>query len=129
MPGTASKGPEALSPWLHRTIQELAGRQGGPLTFGDFEAADIKLRMMTTNLTRRKPMRMPWPEHEYFFHPDEFRALFPAEVVQWMIDPSRRCRIRTTASGHGGATCAAHKPRRYCLSHTPLTCPSSSPPG
>ena len=65
----------------------LAGSPAGaPLTFGDLEAADVKLRMMTTNLTRRQPMRMPWPEHEYFFHPDEFRALFPAEIVDWMAN-------------------------------------------
>ena len=85
MPGAGSKAPEALSPWLHRTLQELAGRPA-LLTFGDLEAADVKLRMMTTNLTRRQPMRMPWPEHEYFFHPDEFRALFPAEIVDWMAN-------------------------------------------
>ncbi|MGH8828389.1 MAG: hypothetical protein ACRDVZ_12515, partial [Jiangellaceae bacterium] len=89
MPGAGSGHAAALSPWLHRVLQDLAGRKPGaaPLTFADLDGADIKLRMMTTNLTRHQPMRMPWPGHEYFFHPDEFRALFPAEIVDWMADP------------------------------------------
>ncbi len=85
MPGARSAGADALTPWLHHKLQELAGRNGGtPLTFGDLDAGDVQLRMMTTNLTRHQPMRMPWPEHEYYFDPDEFRRLFPEDVVTWM---------------------------------------------
>ncbi|MFC6155641.1 patatin-like phospholipase family protein [Kribbella jiaozuonensis] len=83
MPGTGSGSPAALTPWLHSVLLELAGRES-VLTFANLDAADVKLRMMTTNLTRRQPMRMPWFGREYFFCPDEFRALFPADVVDWM---------------------------------------------
>jgi hypothetical protein len=66
----------------------MAGRAGGGdvLTFGELAAAGIELRVMTTNITRRQPMPMPWTTHEYFFEPDEMRELFPDDVVQWMVD-------------------------------------------
>jgi predicted acylesterase/phospholipase RssA len=86
MPGAGSKGAEALTPYLHRQFQAMAGRPDGPaLTFGDLRDKDIELRVMTTNLTRRQPMPMPWSTHEYFFEPDEMRDLFPPDVVDWMI--------------------------------------------
>jgi predicted acylesterase/phospholipase RssA len=85
MPGASSDGADPLTPWLHDKLQELAGRSG-VLTFGDLAAGGVQLRMMTTNLTRHQPMRMPWPEHEYFFDPGEFRDLFPDDVVTWMCE-------------------------------------------
>jgi hypothetical protein len=39
---------------------------------------------MTTNLTRRQPMPMPWANQEYFFEPAEMREVFPPDVVTWM---------------------------------------------
>ncbi len=86
MPGAATRGTEALTPYLHRQYQAMAGRPDGLLlTFGDLAAYGIELRVMTTNLTRRQPMPMPWSTQEYFFEPDELRILFPADVVDWMI--------------------------------------------
>ncbi|WP_086840890.1 patatin-like phospholipase family protein [Amycolatopsis kentuckyensis] len=89
MPGPGRSGrAEALTPWLHRTLQNLAGRgtTGTPLTFGDLESQGCALRMMTTNLTRGQPLAMPWSDQQYFFDENEFRGLFPADVVQWMKD-------------------------------------------
>jgi hypothetical protein len=73
---------------LHKTLQKLAGREtaGPPLTFGDLENRGCALRMMTTNLTRGQPLAMPWSDQQYFFDEHEFRHLFPADVVGWMID-------------------------------------------
>jgi predicted acylesterase/phospholipase RssA len=83
--GHRAKGAKALTPLLHERLQAMAGRPDGPvLTFGDLASAGIELRMMTTNLTRRQPMPMPWTMQEYFFEPDEMRALFPDDVVEWM---------------------------------------------
>ncbi|MDT7630120.1 MAG: hypothetical protein QOI50_2050 [Pseudonocardiales bacterium] len=89
MPGTRRfRTAEALTPWLHRTLQQLAGRapDAPPLTFGDLASRGCELRMMTTNLTRRQPVAMPWRNQEYFFDPARFRTLFPADVVRWMVD-------------------------------------------
>ena len=73
----------ALTPWLHGLLQDLAGRgvDGPPLTFGDLADAGITLQLMTTNLTRRQPLSMPWSASGYYFDPARFRELFPEEVV------------------------------------------------
>ncbi|MCC2593894.1 patatin-like phospholipase family protein [Tessaracoccus sp. OS52] len=88
MPGVDSGDATALTPWLHQKFQSLAGRGAGepPLTFGDLERGGVTLRMMTSNLTKRQPMAMPWRTGEYFFDPDELRRVFPADVVEWMVD-------------------------------------------
>ena len=86
--GPSAGGKEPLSVWLHRVIQEAAGKPlGEPLTFADLWApplggdetpqelddrADllraaawdaekrwIDLQVMTTNLTHSRPMRLP----------------------------------------------------------------------
>jgi len=86
MPGIRRlRRAEALTPWLHATLQRLAGRPDGtPLTFGDLRSRGCELRMMTTNLTRRQPLAMPWAGREYFFDPARWRALFPEDVVRWL---------------------------------------------
>jgi predicted acylesterase/phospholipase RssA len=86
---------QTLTPWLADTIDDLAGRTGGrPLTFGDLwagpagdgtpERPHVALELMTTNLTQRRPQRLPWDERAFFFDPGEFRRLFPERVVAWM---------------------------------------------
>jgi hypothetical protein len=76
----------ALTPWLHARLQDLAGRDAAasPLTFGDLETAGVELKVMTTNLTRRQPIAVPWSGREYFFDPARWRALFPEDVVAWL---------------------------------------------
>lgn len=88
MPDAGAKGADALTPWLHRELQAMAGRaEGGDvLTFGQLADSGIELRVMTTNLTRRQPMPLPWATQEYFFEPSEMRRLFPKDVVDWMIE-------------------------------------------
>jgi hypothetical protein len=87
MPGAGAKGAVALTPFLHERFQAMAGqRDGTVLTFGDLAGERIKLRVMTTNLTRSQPMPMPWTTQDYFFEPAQMRTLFPEDVVQWMED-------------------------------------------
>lgn len=84
--GTKDSDDPALTPWLHETLQNLAGRtvEDPPVTFGDLDEAGITLRLMTTNLSRRQPMAMPWSTQSYFFDAREFRTLFPESVVAAM---------------------------------------------
>ena len=86
MPGVDSGNAPALTPWLHAKIHSLAGRGEGaaPVTFGDLDEHGVTLRVMTTNLTRHQPMAMPWRSREFFFDPARMRALFPADIVDWM---------------------------------------------
>ena len=73
----------ALTPWLYRRLQDLAGRPyDQPLTFGQLEADELRLRVMTTNLSRNEPQAMPWDNGIYFFDPAHFHTLFP--VVEAM---------------------------------------------
>jgi len=75
----------ALTPWLAALVDDLAAKDGdGPLTFGDLRAKGIELQMMTTNITHRRPHRMPWGSRELLFDPDELRQLFPERIVAWM---------------------------------------------
>jgi predicted acylesterase/phospholipase RssA len=76
----------ALTSWLHETFQDLAGRTVAdpPLTFGDLERAGIRLQLMTTNLSRRQPLALPWDASGYSFDPAHFRTLFPESVVARM---------------------------------------------
>lgn len=93
-----NNSPPALTPWLSRLINRLAGleEQGPPLTFGHLwqqtDAGDerkINLQMMTTNLTHGRPYRLPFAENVFYFKPAEFRKFFPEEVVRWMEEHPR----------------------------------------
>lgn len=84
--GLPTTPDEALTPWLHRVLQECAGRPDGPLvTCGELAAAGIDLRVMTTNVTERRPMALPTTEQGWYFDEAEFRALFPADVVDHLV--------------------------------------------
>ena len=95
---------DALTPWLYSKIQSLAGRAPEqPLTFGDLwrGSADappadpqalrktwlrrIDLRLMTTALSHGRPYSFPLEINEFHFDADEWRALFPAVVVDHLI--------------------------------------------
>jgi predicted acylesterase/phospholipase RssA len=88
--------PQPLTIWLGALLERLAGREPGgpPLTFRDLWRGDtpdatetsIRLEMMTTNLTNRRPHRLPWEERVFYFRPSELSDLFPDHVVQWMVD-------------------------------------------
>ena len=88
--GAGSPVP-ALTPWLHQTLQHLAGRTVAdpPLTFGDLDAAGIELRLMTTDLARRQPLSLPGHTREYYFDPAQLRTLFPEAVVRRMEQSAR----------------------------------------
>lgn len=87
--------PQPLTIWLGELLENLAGRTPSdqPLTFGDLWSGDspdasdrsIRLEMMTTNLTNRRPHRLPWDDRVFYFKPSELGDLFPDHVVEWMV--------------------------------------------
>jgi hypothetical protein len=94
-PGRTAPG---LTDWLHESIQMIAfGDQAGtadPLTFGDlFNGAEsdpaIDLRMITTNLSMRRPHTLPSLGVSIAFVPDEWRSLFPAPVIRFLERTTR----------------------------------------
>jgi hypothetical protein len=91
-PGNSNPG---LSDWLADLIDEIAGRdpkKDPPLTFGDLAPAGdgsgkITLRMMTTNLTLRRPYSLPFTEANkkiYAFRLADFERLFPARITAYL---------------------------------------------
>lgn len=77
-------GATALTEWLATQIEEVAGSDH-PLTFKDLEDADVRLSVMTTNLTHGRPYRLPFESKQFLFAEKDFRELFPKRVVDYMI--------------------------------------------
>jgi predicted acylesterase/phospholipase RssA len=100
---TAKDSPESVTTWLHRSIQQAAGRtiDDPPLTFGDLwnchgaacaelgtsHASDekaINLQMFTTSLTHGRPYILPLsdPSERLFFRPEELKDYLPDRVLE-----------------------------------------------
>jgi hypothetical protein len=92
----------ALTDWLTDLFDRLAGTalngsnasKDSLLTFGNLEAAGIELKMMTTNLSVRRPYTLPFsvhPDHperdgRYSFKIDEWHGYFPQRVMTWLLE-------------------------------------------
>ena len=107
-PGTHQPGGsgEAVVEWLHRHIQDCAGKPlDQPLTFRELAEQGIDVTMMTTDLSLARPVRVPHGLDAYRFDVEKMRERFPAAVVEAMLDthpgPTRAfsgCRSRTCPS-------------------------------
>lgn len=86
MPAPGATEP-ALTEFLADEFDRLANRgaTGDPLTFGDLTAKDVELAMLTTDLSAGTQNRIPFRARVWAFDPTEFRELFPARVVDWMV--------------------------------------------
>jgi predicted acylesterase/phospholipase RssA len=84
-----------LTDWLHEFFQSVANRPlDKPVTFSDLwgtkdetKERDVELVLMTTDVTRGVSHRFPFLEGSWgqlFFKKEEFDALFPKAVVEWM---------------------------------------------
>jgi predicted acylesterase/phospholipase RssA len=90
-PGNSKPG---LSDWLADKIDDIAGRdpkKDPPLTFGDLspdgDGHKITLKMMTTNLTLRRPYTLPFNKASkkiYAFKLADFERLFPARITSYL---------------------------------------------
>ena len=94
--GLRAKGDAvpALTEWLDSVIQLLAGQSDRPVLFEDLwnapryanEPGDnaLALEMITTGVSHHEPRRLPFEASTFWFERDEFQALFPRDVVDWM---------------------------------------------
>ncbi|NTB99452.1 patatin [Agrobacterium tumefaciens] len=82
-----------LTEWLHASIQDIAfgsdAATAPPLTFGDLIGAEpekpvINLKMVTTNLSMRRPHTLPTTSLMVAYDPTEWSQLFPAAVMNWL---------------------------------------------
>lgn len=95
--GRDARNP-ALTEWLHECLQQLSGKPlDAPLTFADLHDAPryagepdsphaISLQMITTCVSHNEPRTLPLGGAQFWFLREEFEQLFPASVVQWMVD-------------------------------------------
>jgi predicted acylesterase/phospholipase RssA len=90
-------GCPALTEWLHEQIKYISGELENPLTFADLAAKGVTLRVMTTDLARARPVRMPYDGDDYWFAPTELAALFPDEVIDYL---QRECPESRPAGGN-----------------------------
>jgi predicted acylesterase/phospholipase RssA len=106
-PGTTQAQPpfEGLSLWMHRIVQEAAGRTlaDPPMTFGDLWGAalpdgkrqqdptaprTIELSMIASDISRSRSVQLPFLEtpSPIYVEKKVLRDYLPREVAQWMID-------------------------------------------
>jgi predicted acylesterase/phospholipase RssA len=80
----AGSAHPALTDWLHGQIQHISGAHATPLTFADLAERDVHLTVMTTDLTRARPVRLPSEGHDYWFALTELATLFPPDVIEYL---------------------------------------------
>jgi predicted acylesterase/phospholipase RssA len=105
-PTQPNQAHDGLSNWLADKIEIAAGRMGEqgprpeePLTFndlwlgknkqGDEKKRSIDLRMMTTNLSLRRPNALPHMDANHYFKEEEFARLFPDWIVSYLVETSK----------------------------------------
>jgi hypothetical protein len=135
-PGPTQPGHDdpALSNWLADRIEMAAGRMvengprpATPLTFNDIwvgknaqgsaEDRAVNLRMMTTNLSLRRPNALPSMDANHYFKEEEFARLFPDWRRSRTLSSARSCtrRVRTIRPAiiafRRTATCRSWSPR------------------
>lgn len=93
-PGTTQKGAShpGLTDWLNVRIERLAGRLAEddgplpdePLTFGHLAARGITLRTVTTDLSSKNPVLLPFRQRTWMFKDGELTRLLPENVAEWL---------------------------------------------
>lgn len=88
-----SKTP-ALTDWLADEIDLVArgAISPSPLTLGDLRREDIRLVVLTTNLTHGRPYTIPFDSRAFAYDPAELRRVFPERIVRWLDDHARQHR-------------------------------------
>lgn len=77
----------ALTDWLCDVLDRLAGlaEREAPLTFGHLGERDVELRMVTTNLTQRRPEVLPFEHRSWIFNAEELNRFFPKRVIDHLV--------------------------------------------
>lgn len=82
----------ALTDWIYHALQDIAfgdPNHPEPLTFGHLQGNDpekpiIELKVVTTNLSMRRPHTLPRLGVSAGFLPDEWEKLFPKPVMDYL---------------------------------------------
>jgi len=90
-PGTKTGQKDALLEWLNKRLEYTAGRMGSvnstlpeqPLTFGMLKEKGITLRLVTTNLSQKRPESLPIRKG-FKVKSKDLDWIMPANVSQWI---------------------------------------------
>lgn len=90
---------EGLTDWLSNRINQIAGVSGEPLTFGELllnkcekveRKRKIVLNTVTANLSQGQPYILPFTDRQFLFSEQEWRKLFPPDVVTYLTEHDYR---------------------------------------
>lgn len=88
---TQNNGVLGLTDWLNQWLEQVAGRlendqlPSAPLTFGDLKKAEIKLKVITTNVSTQQSVALPFSNTCYAKLKD-LKALLPKNVVDYLVN-------------------------------------------
>lgn len=121
--GLGSREAPALTDWLADRIDDVAGLAATerPLRFGQLWTGTttprlvprgpdrvIDLRMISTCLSQGRPYELPWDAAGFFFDPQVWATLFPAPVMQALLEAPKSSQGKDWAWEDDVA--AAHSP-------------------
>ena len=76
-----------LTDWLFEQLDKLAG-VSGPLTFGQLSKANLRLELISTNLSEMRPYSVPFDGHRLLYKIDELAGYFPQYVMNHLCRTS-----------------------------------------
>lgn len=86
----------AFGDWIAEKIDAIAGKTEGPLTVGDLRRHKIELAAMTTDLSSKRPYRLPLATRIHYFSEAEIRRLFPDRIVDYLCQTGQPRAPRAT---------------------------------
>jgi predicted acylesterase/phospholipase RssA len=111
----------SLTDWLTATLDHVAGKTDGPLTFGDLKRKQIRvarrnaqtgareeteqdvgieLKMVTSNLSQEQTYILPFQDNRFLFSEADMRRLFPENIVRHLIRQSHQSRSVKPPDGY-----------------------------
>ena len=74
----------AFGDWIAQKIDHIAGKEEGPLTVGDLRRNGIEIATVMTDLSSKRPYRLPLETNIHYFSKAEFARLFPDSMVEYL---------------------------------------------
>jgi len=89
-----AKSELAFGDWITQKIDQIAGKDDGPLTVRDLRRHGIDVATVTTDLSSKRPYRLPFETSIHYFSKAEFAKLFPKKMMEYLCETGekRACR-------------------------------------
>lgn len=93
---TEANAPPAFTDWIADKLDEVSGRQHTgnmnyrPLTAGDLSQYGLTVASVATDLSSGRPYQLPLGTRIFSFRKSEFERLFPARLLQFLMEKGGR---------------------------------------